>query len=87
MYILFITTEKINNTVLATYFSKDQATGKMFVKYEVIGSNHVAVPTHFFKVVVGEKQDGALEMECYVMENTVIDDSIELKNFQVCKVS
>ncbi|ENN80989.1 hypothetical protein YQE_02599, partial [Dendroctonus ponderosae] len=42
----------------------------MYVKYEVVGSQHVAVPTHFYKMVVGENQDGSLEMECYVMENT-----------------
>ncbi|KAJ7307973.1 hypothetical protein JRQ81_008471 [Phrynocephalus forsythii] len=29
--------------------------GKMYVKYQVIGKNHVAVPTHFFKVLILEK--------------------------------
>lgn len=24
--------------------------GKLYVKYQVLGKNHVAVPTHFFKV-------------------------------------
>ena len=27
---------------------------KNYVKYQVIGTNNVAVPTHFFKVLVGE---------------------------------
>ncbi|XP_050316208.1 endonuclease G, mitochondrial-like [Anthonomus grandis grandis] len=65
------------------YLPRRESNGKMYVKYEVIGSNHVAVPTHFFKVVVGETKDGQLDMECFVMENTVIDDSIPVKNFQV----
>ncbi len=28
--------------------------GKNYVKYQVLGKNNVAVPTHFFKVMVGE---------------------------------
>lgn len=55
----------------------------MYVKYEVIGAQHVAVPTHFYKVVVGETKEGVLEMECYLMENTVIDDNIPIQSFQV----
>jgi len=53
------------------------------VHYEVIGSNHVAVPTHFYKVIVGETSDGKLEMEAFVMPNTPIDDNAPLTNFQV----
>ncbi|VVC86391.1 unnamed protein product [Leptidea sinapis] len=37
----------------------------------VIGANTVAVPTHFFKVVVGESPDGTLHMESYVPPETV----------------
>ena len=29
---------------------RDHTSGKLFVKYEVIGRNHVSVPTHFFKI-------------------------------------
>lgn len=32
--------------------------GRKYVKYEVIGSNDVAVPTHFFKVILMEKNNG-----------------------------
>jgi endonuclease G len=32
--------------------------GKKYVKYEVIGPNDVAVPTHFFKVILMEKANG-----------------------------
>ena len=36
------------------YISHMEEDGKMYVKYQVIGQNNVAVPTHFFKVIVGE---------------------------------
>lgn len=49
----------------------------------MIGANHVAVPTHFFKVVVGETTDGKLDMEAYVMPNQVIDNNVPLSSFQV----
>ncbi|KAK0172674.1 hypothetical protein PV328_005964 [Microctonus aethiopoides] len=65
------------------YLPKKEKDGKKYVKYEVIGSNHVAVPTHFFKIVVGETKDSKYEMEAYVMPNAPIDDNIPLTSFQV----
>ncbi|XP_072396218.1 endonuclease G, mitochondrial-like [Diabrotica undecimpunctata] len=65
------------------YLPRKESDGKNYVKFEVIGANHVAVPTHFFKVVVGETADGKLEMETYVMPNQVIDDNVPLTSFQV----
>lgn len=53
------------------------------MKYEVIGANNVAVPTHFFKVLVCETHDGALEMEAYVMPNQLINNDVPLTSFQV----
>ena len=52
---------------------------------QVIGQNNVAVPTHFFKVVVGEVASGGgdLEMEAYVMPNEGIPDSAPIASFQV----
>ncbi|KAH1021901.1 hypothetical protein HUJ04_011385 [Dendroctonus ponderosae] len=61
----------LNSINKPSRFFRKESNGKMYVKYEVIGSQHVAVPTHFYKMVVGENQDGSLEMECYVMENTI----------------
>jgi DNA/RNA endonuclease G (NUC1) len=55
----------------------------MYVRYQVIGTNSVAVPTHFFKVIVAETADQKLDMEGYVMPNQVIDDSTPLAVFQV----
>ncbi|KOC60548.1 Endonuclease G, mitochondrial [Habropoda laboriosa] len=65
------------------YLPKTEADGKKYVRYEVIGANHVAVPTHFYKIIVGETQDSKLEMEAFVMPNTPIDDNTPLTNFQV----
>lgn len=55
----------------------------MFVKYQVMGRNHVAVPTHFFKVVILEKQRGEVELRSYVMPNTPVDNKIPLERFLV----
>jgi len=65
------------------YLPRKEANGKTYIKYEVIGANHVAVPTHFFKVIVCEAPNGELEMEAYVMPNQKIDDATQLANFQV----
>lgn len=53
------------------------------MRYEVIGEKHVAVPTHFFKVIVGESSDGKLDMESFVMPNQVISDDTPLDSFRV----
>lgn len=55
----------------------------MYVKYQVIGKNHVAVPTHFFKVVILENQRGEVELRSYVMPNMPVDDKIPLERFLV----
>lgn len=65
------------------YLPKKEADGKTYVKYQVIGANSVAVPTHFYKVVVGETNDGRYELESYVMPNQKIDDDTPLNVFQV----
>lgn len=65
------------------YLPRRESDGKMYVKYEVIGSNTVAVPTHFYKVVVCETTDGKLELESYIMPNQVISDDTPLTVFQV----
>lgn len=43
----------------------------------------VAVPTHFFKVVVAEDSNRNYIMESYVMPNAVISDDTPLSNFMV----
>lgn len=65
------------------YLPRKEADGKLYVKYQVIGKNNVAVPTHFFKVIVMEKHNQELAMEAYVMPNEPIDDNTPLHAFQV----
>lgn len=66
------------------YLPRQEADGKRYVRYEVIGTNAVAVPTHFYKVVVYETDGGkSLSMEAYVLPNRAIDDSTPLKSFLV----
>ncbi|KAH9488645.1 hypothetical protein Btru_061279 [Bulinus truncatus] len=64
------------------YLPRKEQDGKLYVKYEVIGDNHVAVPTHFFKVVVIENKQGQFELQSYVMPNQSLPDVI-LQNYLV----
>ncbi|CAI6345086.1 unnamed protein product [Macrosiphum euphorbiae] len=57
--------------------------GKLWIKYQVIGDNHVAVPTHFYKIIVTESTESKFYLECYIMPNQVIPDDIPLKDFQM----
>ncbi|XP_055545615.1 endonuclease G, mitochondrial isoform X2 [Wyeomyia smithii] len=62
---------------------RKESDGKLYVRYQVIGVNNVAVPTHFYKVVVMETTDHRLEMEAYVLPNQKIDEQTPLTMFQV----
>lgn len=64
------------------YLPKRELDGKLYVKYQVIGKNHVSVPTHFFKVLVIE-QKGLFDLEAFVMPNAVIDDRTPVESFRV----
>lgn len=79
-------TKRYKNVYVCTgplYLPRTESDGKKYVKYQVIGTNHVAVPTHFFKVAVGETEHGEVDLESYVMPNAVIDDNIPLQSFLV----
>jgi endonuclease G len=56
--------------------------GKKYVRYQVIGENNVAVPTHYFKVIHGKK-DLILETEAYIIPNRPIENDPPLKSFAV----
>lgn len=58
------------------FLPRKEADGKLYVKYEVIGDKNVAVPTHYFKVIVGESANGQLEMQSFVMPNQVSSTSL-----------
>jgi endonuclease G len=55
----------------------------MYVKYQVIGSQNVAVPTHFFKIILCESKNGEYELQSYVMPNAYCDKSTPLSNYLV----
>jgi len=65
------------------YLPHMEGDGKMYVKYQVIGQSNVSVPTHFFKVIVGETENRELEMEAFVLPNQAIDDNTPLESFHV----
>ncbi|XP_038218374.1 endonuclease G, mitochondrial [Zerene cesonia] len=65
------------------YLPRKEADGKTYVKYQVIGANTVAVPTHFYKVVVCEAPDGSLHMESYVMPNQRLPDETPVSSYMV----
>ncbi|CAB3399660.1 unnamed protein product [Caenorhabditis bovis] len=78
--------KKSVNTYILTgpmYLPKLFEDGKKYVKYQVIGKNHVAVPTHFFKVLLVEVAPGNFEMECFLLPNEVIPESVDLSSFHV----
>ncbi|GEQ67541.1 hypothetical protein JCM33374_g1206 [Metschnikowia sp. JCM 33374] len=58
---------------------------KYRVTYEVIGSPpNIAVPTHFFKLIVGERTgDSNLAVGAFVLPNDTIDNNEPLTKFQV----
>ncbi|OTF78357.1 endonuclease G, mitochondrial-like protein [Euroglyphus maynei] len=62
---------------------KDTASGKHFVRYEVIGHNHVAVPTHFFKVLLYHGHNDRWFMECFLMPNQVINEKTSIHSYRV----
>ncbi|KAM4578656.1 endonuclease G, mitochondrial [Fundulus diaphanus] len=66
------------------YLPRQEDDGKLYVRYQVIGRNHVAVPTHFFKVLILEQADGkGVELRSYVLPNEPIDEKVPLERFLV----
>ncbi|KAH8380531.1 hypothetical protein KR009_011207 [Drosophila setifemur] len=57
------------------------------IRHHVMGLNTVAVPTHFFKVIIAEQKDEEGQvalpfMEGYVVPNADLDKDLELRSFQ-----
>lgn len=66
------------------YLPRQEEDGKLYVRYQVIGRNHVAVPTHFFKVLILEQADGrGVELRSYVLPNEPIGEKVPLERFLV----
>ena len=64
------------------YLPRREADQKFYVKYEVIGQHNVAVPTHFFKAVLCEKQ-GVYSIVSYVLPNQACDPNAPLSSYMV----
>ncbi|KAM6954187.1 endonuclease G, mitochondrial [Aplochiton taeniatus] len=66
------------------YLPRQEADGKLYVRYQVLGRNQVAVPTHFFKVLILERPaGGGVELRSYVMPNCPVDEKLPLERFLV----
>ncbi|KAK9451573.1 uncharacterized protein V1518DRAFT_408919 [Limtongia smithiae] len=71
------------------YLPKRYPDGKFRVSYEVIGNPpNVAVPTHFYKLVVAEeplsnRSSSAVAVGAFILPNEPISNSIDLKSFYV----
>ena len=63
------------------YLPKTEADNKHYVKYEVIGAQNVAVPTHFFKVILGENVNGTYDLFSYVLPNAFCPDEVPLDSY------
>lgn len=64
------------------YLPYTESDGKRYVKYQVIGPNDVAVPTHFFKVVSTEDRQGRKETKAYILPNEAIPSNTPLDTFK-----
>ncbi|RWS04864.1 endonuclease-like protein, partial [Dinothrombium tinctorium] len=84
-YVRYRARKSINTWVCTgpLFLPYNESNGKKYDKYEVIGGNDVAVPTHFFKVLLVESAPNVFELECYVIQNKPMDDNIPLHAFQV----
>lgn len=60
------------------YLPYNDPNGKRYVKYQVIGENDVAVPTHFFKIIIAEDK-----VWSYILPNQEIQKDIPLESFEV----
>lgn len=65
------------------YLPQKDNEGKKWVRYEVIGDNDVAVPTHFYKVIALSKDnDPGIIIEAYIMPNKEIPQTTPLNTFK-----
>ncbi|KAJ3047202.1 nuclease [Rhizophlyctis rosea] len=70
-------TTKFDDVYVVTgplYLPKKEEDGKYYVRYQVIGEPaNTAVPTHFYKVILGVK-DGKPALGAFVLPNEAIED-------------
>jgi endonuclease G len=64
------------------FLPEEGSDGRSYVRYEVIGANQVAVPTHFFKVMLRER-DGIREMQAFLVPHLPLETDTPLAQFLV----
>ncbi len=64
------------------YLPQEMPDGKRYVTYQVIGTNDVAVPTHFFKVITAENAYSK-DQWAYQVPNEPIEGNPPLSDYEV----
>lgn len=63
---------------------QDPVDNKFYVKHEVIGNPpNIAVPTHFYKVILTDRGNGDMSVGAFVLPNNTIQNEVPLTAFQV----
>ena len=70
------------DVITGPLFIPSQEQGKKVMKYEVLGENEVAVPTHFFKIIRVENQKESW-IKAYCLPNQSLNKEIPLENYLV----
>lgn len=65
------------------YLGSKGRDGKRYVKYELIGKNNIAVPTHFFMLIFVELPTDKMLGKAYILPNKTIDSKTAMKKFAV----
>ncbi len=63
------------------YLGSKARDGKRYVKYQLIGKNDVAVPTHFFMLIFVELPSSKIMAKSYILPNKAIEAKTPLKKF------
>jgi endonuclease G, mitochondrial len=64
------------------YLPKIALDGKRYVHYQVIGPHDVAVPTHFFKILILDDGRSYPQTLAYVLPNEKIESTVSLESFR-----
>ncbi len=69
------------------YLPQEESDGKWYEKYQVIGENQIAVPTHFFKAIFYQTDDldrtgAAVASEIYVIPNQDLSEGAPLDMYR-----
>lgn len=57
-----------------------QKDDRLIVEYQLLGSQHIAVPTHFFKIILMESKE-SIEIKAFVMPNSETSSDEDLHDY------